>query len=65
MDNKPLSAQLSALNSSVLQGIHRCLEKENLRTRPYGILARTSHPAAQGSAAHAPAHRHGFTFGVQ
>ncbi|MBR5999674.1 MAG: hypothetical protein IK089_00240 [Oxalobacter sp.] len=49
MSNQPLSTRLSRLNPSVLRNIPHGLEKENLRTRPYGILAHSPHPAAQGS----------------
>ena len=49
VSNQPLSKRLSRLNPSVLRGIPHGLEKENLRTRPYGILAHSPYPAAQGS----------------
>lgn len=47
--NQSLSARLNALKPSVLRGIRRGLEKESLRTRPDGSLARTPHPAVLGS----------------
>ena len=50
MDSKPLQQRLAALKPSVLRGIRRGVEKESLRTRPDGSLARTPHPAALGSA---------------
>lgn len=50
MDSKPLQQRLAALKPSVLRGIRRGIEKESLRTRPDGSLARTPHPAALGSA---------------
>ena len=49
MDNKRLHERLAALKPSVLRGIRRGLEKESLRTRPDGSLARTPHPAVLGS----------------
>ena len=50
MNSKPLQQRLAALNPNVLRGIRRGIEKESLRTRPDGSLARTPHPAALGSA---------------
>ncbi|MBO4329963.1 MAG: hypothetical protein J5820_04930, partial [Rhodocyclaceae bacterium] len=50
MDSKRLQQRLTALKPSVLRGIRRGIEKESLRTRPDGTLARTPHPAALGSA---------------
>ena len=52
MSNQPLSTRLSRLNPSVLRGIPHGLEKENLRTRPYGmygILAYSPHPTTSDS----------------
>ncbi len=41
--------RLNALGAARLGGIRRGIEKESLRTRPSGGLARTPHPAALGS----------------
>ena len=49
MNNTRLHERLMALNPNVLRGIRRGIEKESLRTRPDGSLARTPHPAALGS----------------
>jgi glutamate--cysteine ligase len=45
-----LADRLRRLGASRLLGIRRGIEKESLRTRASGALARTPHPAALGSA---------------
>ncbi len=45
-----LQERLKALSSARLQGIGRGVEKESLRVTQAGVLARTSHPRALGSA---------------
>ena len=42
--------RLRALSPAILKGIRRGIEKEGLRVRPDGRLARTMHPTALGSA---------------
>jgi glutamate--cysteine ligase len=45
-----LQDRLRALTRDTLRGMRRGIEKESLRTRADGTLARTPHPAALGSA---------------
>ncbi|MGH8721057.1 MAG: glutamate--cysteine ligase [Burkholderiales bacterium] len=45
-----LQDRLRALTRDTLRGMRRGIEKESLRTRPDGALARTPHAAALGSA---------------
>src|SRR5712691_1528362 len=44
-----LQERLSALSPQLLAQIRRGIEKESLRVRPDGALARTPHPPALGS----------------
>jgi glutamate--cysteine ligase len=48
MDSKQVA--LSALTEERLRGMRRGVEKESLRALPNGMLAKTSHPQALGSA---------------
>jgi glutamate--cysteine ligase len=45
-----LQERLRALARETLRGMRRGIEKESLRTQPDGVLARTAHPVALGSA---------------
>lgn len=49
MNTTRLQQRLAALKPNVLRGIRRGIEKESLRTRPDGSLARTPHPRSLGS----------------
>ncbi|HET7158332.1 MAG TPA: glutamate--cysteine ligase, partial [Burkholderiales bacterium] len=45
----PIQKKLSRLGPAVLAGLRRGIEKESLRVRRDGALARTPHPAGLGS----------------
>ena len=50
MDREEMEQRVQVLAPAILRGLRRGLEKEGLRVRPDGILARTPHPPGLGSA---------------